>query len=1316
MEAELSRRKEEERKQWEKQERERAERLKKEQERLEAERLQREEEERLEEERQEREQQELLERVRRELEDREEQERLEREQQLRAETPKLSSDITDSDQDRSQRLKERREKAERELEEARRKQHSVTGVTSRGATISDDDNSSLDDSELLASPRGNGKVNGFVSATRPVGVNSTKPFSMNEDEDDGLSYSSTDNSEVMNGTYSMSPYLKESLLNTSNLNDSNLTRLQEQLREQSRRLDKEHGIRMRLENKKKAWEKEKAELNKRISELSQAKSSLEQIKLELEARLRTNEYGLNEEVEKRKNAEVLFNKIKEQLARKDSQYTKEIEAKQKVELSMRNLQMENRIASSNIKQLEEERDELQRQLKQEKNARAMAEQLSEEQSRLQQAMQEETSKSTTQKYIEAEVVSKFETADEGRRQALENIEKLKTELYRVTLELDMLKKKYRDEQTLLTTENEELQQKVDEAKNEVKLNEEALTHASMQYNVQIGHCKAEMSLLSSNLEKEKSSREKLETELESMKSLLTAANLELEKTRLARNELEKSYQKDKEDWDKTIEKKEAEVQSFKESNQSLSQRYGAAEAKYTAIESELRAANTSLLERSNQIASLQRDLDQKKTAYEHLDQQIRKEKELNAKVQAKLEAAQERVTGLQHEMQTLRQQFDDARSKDSIKERAALDTQDKFSFMLSSLRNDHDKSRGALEEKNSSLNETVSRLREEVRASDSRRILLEQEMRHLQQEMTETSKKLTTTEANLEVTVKIKEHAEAEKTRLGLEIEKLRHRLESSQEKEAESKAKISELTDRLEQVEQSSMLTTQQLANTSANAEAVNRTKLISHTGHRYQDDLEDAVHRLELEKARLEASLTTETQKVETLQREMEDSNRVRHSMEALLSNLKTTNAQLEEKVTQEAASRSILAREAEDSRDMWESEVKSRSKLGLRLAQLERAKQEAQAVVDEEKRKARKAVEMKKVAETKLDSESERRLNLEKEVANLKTHLKTAKKRLKDLEGSESRISSLHSEFDRERLAMEGTMQTLRRQLDELQSQLNEEIEQKDRYEAKTRQLQQELNALKTLEKSFAKLERTKHKMETDFNSYKNHVNQHYVDRGELQRAQQDNEMKLRQELNTKLEEVNSYLEDQARARERLDTMRNNNESQIRNEYEKTKKELMDELSKLRAGYHQTMAQKETKDLELQKYKELYENEVRLRERVATRLQKATDTAANTKAQLSLERQKTLLLGASPPLARKDNQWVSPLGGVKTTPVHGVNDSLSYKIKNQLDKSIAKHLESAGASSSPVLPPDDSMINSSFGKSTSDYMATLRRNYFV
>ena len=52
-----------------------------------------------------------------------------------------------------------------------------------------------------------------------------------------------------------------------------------------------------------------------------AKSSLEQTKIELEARIRSLEYQLSEEVEKRSNAEVLYNKAREQLNKKEDQYT-----------------------------------------------------------------------------------------------------------------------------------------------------------------------------------------------------------------------------------------------------------------------------------------------------------------------------------------------------------------------------------------------------------------------------------------------------------------------------------------------------------------------------------------------------------------------------------------------------------------------------------------------------------------------------------------------------------------------------------------------------------------------------------------------------------------------------------------------------------------------------------------------------------------------------------------------------------------------------------------------------------------------------------
>lgn len=60
---------------------------------------------------------------------------------------------------------------------------------------------------------------------------------------------------------------------------------------------------------------------------------------------------MTEETEQRRNAEMLLNKTKEQLARKETQYTSEVESKQKAELSMRNLQMELRTTMGSIKQV-----------------------------------------------------------------------------------------------------------------------------------------------------------------------------------------------------------------------------------------------------------------------------------------------------------------------------------------------------------------------------------------------------------------------------------------------------------------------------------------------------------------------------------------------------------------------------------------------------------------------------------------------------------------------------------------------------------------------------------------------------------------------------------------------------------------------------------------------------------------------------------------------------------------------------------------------------------------------------------------------------
>ena len=60
--------------------------------------------------------------------------------------------------------------------------------------------------------------------------------------------------------------------------------------------------------------------------------------------------------------------------------------------------------------------------------------------------------------------------------------------------------------------------------------------------------------------------------------------------------------------------------------------------------------------------------------------------------------------------------------------------------------------------------------------------------------------------------------------------------------------------------------------------------------------------------------------------------------------------------------------------------------------------------------------------------------------------------------------------------------------------------------------------------------------------------------------MERLRGQMEAKSRQELNKKLEEVNTYLEQQARARQRIDSLRDQNEAQLRTECDRTRKELM------------------------------------------------------------------------------------------------------------------------------------------------------------
>ncbi|XP_063435596.1 ankyrin repeat domain-containing protein 26-like isoform X17 [Mytilus trossulus] len=998
-------------------------------------------------------------------------------------------------------------------------------------------------------------------------------------DDDLISLTSTEVDDSM-AYPSNTPYGKDILANMNLSDPGTVLKLQDHMHEQNKRLDHERNARITTENKYKSLLKEKNVLQKKSDGLNQQRANLEQEKLDLETRIRNLDYKLSEESEMRKNAETLLSKTKEQLNKKEEQYTCEIEAKQAAELQMRNLQMELRSANNSIKQLEEEKDEYQQQVQHEKNARQMQEQINEEQHRLHEQLT----------FKQAEIASKqfdaenqLEVADEDRKHAHDSLSILRAELTALKTELEKERKRRRDEASMMSGESEELQGRIEDLKNENKMTEDALTKATMAHSLQVSNLNTEITIINSQYEKERASKEKVDAELESLKTRLQSSSWEVDKAEQARSEVERRLQYEKEEWTKQLESSQKDNTLLKDQQQTLLHRLSSLESKLNSVENELHVVNTSLLERTNQLQQCQKDLEYYKSAQDNYDQNYKLEKELNSKLQTKVESLQEKVTGFQHENLTLKQQLESLQHV--LSDRSGEDAHEKFTSMLASLKSENEKARLNMEERNSSLSEQVTRLKDENRSLEGRRGNLEQDNQRLNREYTDMFKKLSVAEASHEVSSKAKEHLESEKHKLAMDLERTQQKYETAQQKCLELQTRVTEVTEHVKKAENVRDQARAELLNTSVNQDE----------GNKIRQDLEGTLHHIQIDNARLDAELKHERQRVEQLQKDLQDSQKVRNSLESLCSNLKSANNMLEDK------------------REHVQSDN------SMDVSQYEKQRQEALSHLEEERRKARKATEKVKVAETKLEVEQEKNIELQKELATMKGYLKMAKRKLK------------------------------------------------------------------------AKMENG------------------YVNKDELNQKEKELEAHYRLQLNRKLDEINNYLEQQARARERLDNSRDETEYKIKD----ARRKLEDENTSLKIQNEQIKAQKDSKEMEAKRFRDLYDSEMQWRMRLSEQLVRTTDKAYGYKSKLVAERQRGRI--------QNNLSFSTPVNGnamdYSRLSMNG-DDILSNRLRVELDRSIAKHLEAAPHDNiqPAIRTHDDSIMNSSFAKSSAEYLELLKRKYCV
>ncbi|NXF96592.1 ANR26 protein, partial [Eubucco bourcierii] len=828
---------------------------------------------------------------------------------------------------------------------------------------------------------------------------------------------------------------------------------------------------------------------------------------------------LEEQEEKRLTAETLYERTREKLRRKEDQYCKEMEEKQQLELHTRNLDMELITLKKLLKETEEERDETQRQLSQEKSARALQEGILNNHLWRQKELEEETR--SIRKNSE-------ESDSEREKDLLYKNHLLQDEIAMLRLELDQVRLRHQEEKGKYLEENETLKEKNEDLKNKLKLNKEALTQTVFQYNGQLDLVKAESAVLTSELEQAKEGKERLETEIESFRARLNSAVQELDRYQLIQNSAEQKFQKDRDEWLRLKDKLHHDLSDMQKDNKSLSQQLSKAESKANSVENELHEVKLTLGEKTLLLEMTQKELTQAQCQAKEYDHALQLEKDQVSKFIIKQESMKERLAQLQSENLLLRQQLEDTQNKGIIKEKAVSDVQDRFNDIFNKLRADTEKQVHLLEEKNKELNAKCIDLKEQIFKCETDKVEREGMVRQLQQELADALKKQSMSEASLEVTTRYRSDLEEDKLHLQKELEKVKTKFQELEEQHLQSERCVHDLKTELDDKEREIVASSQKLQDLQLASSGTNTT-----------------IQQLE-----------KHVQRIEALQRDLQ-----------------------------------------------------------------------ASASCESERDKVKKLEELKRPLELHLDQEIKRNVELQKKCKRLKKLLNRAGKKVRFYEEKETEFQlNLQGEMKTRSSELINEIGELRAKVGELSQQLEIKSKKCVQLEVQNQDLQEELP---TMRRNHEKLEKSKWQLKEEVADLKHRLETTMSQMEQHKRAADE---RADQEIRHKIQEVNLVLQTQAAFQDQTEQLKATHQASLRNQLKQRIKYLERELNMIKRSQQDSIFQKESTQAEMEKYKELYLEEVKIRGRLANKLERANEKLAEASDRLLQEHYRSKSLIAS------------------------------------------------------------------------------------
>nr|XP_020758471.1 ankyrin repeat domain-containing protein 26-like [Odocoileus virginianus texanus] len=447
-----------------------------------------------------------------------------------------------------------------------------------------------------------------------------------------------------------------------------------------------------LREKIKKMESKVSGLQKELSETKEVKSQLEHQRVDWEREFGRLRFTLKQEEENRRNANLLYETMREQLRRKEDEHSKEVEVTERLALTFRALEMKLKMDRNPLNQVSD-------------------------------------------------------SCEDAKALLLKN-HMLQAEIAMLRLQRDAVKNQHREKEENYFEDIEILKVKNDDLQKAVKLTEETLTQTVSHCTGQLNALTAENTMLNSKLENKKESKQRLETKVKSYRSRLAAASHDHDQGQTSKRDLELAFQRVKEEWLCLQDKMESDAAHLKDNNEMLSQQLSAAESEFNKLKIKLHHTRDDLREKTLTLERVQRDLSQAECQKQEIEHMYQKEQGKVSKYIGKQESLEERLSQLQSENLLLRQQLDDAQKRADSTEKTVISIQDQFQEVVRRLQAEHEKQGLMLEERNKELTKECNHLKERMHQYKNEKAEGEALVRQLRQELDDTVKKLSMPDAS----------------------------------------------------------------------------------------------------------------------------------------------------------------------------------------------------------------------------------------------------------------------------------------------------------------------------------------------------------------------------------------------------------------------------------------------------------------------------------------------------------------------------------------------------------------------------------------